>query len=89
ASEELSAQAETMQGFVTNLASMVGRSGGNGQGRLALARWDRRRVRSSDQRLALPTPTAASPAQGRHPGGAVAQPNPQQAIPLEDDFANF
>ncbi|MBI5522566.1 MAG: chemotaxis protein [Desulfarculus sp.] len=89
ASEELSAQAETMQGFVANLESMVGRAGGNGQGRLALARWDRRRVRSSDQRLALPTPPASGPAQGRPTGGAGAPSSPQRAIPLDDDFANF
>ncbi|MFH1034920.1 MAG: methyl-accepting chemotaxis protein, partial [Pseudomonadota bacterium] len=87
ASEELSAQSETMQGFVADLEALVGSTMAGG-GRLSLHRWDRGR-RKDSRRLALPQPAQAS---GRPPISPAAKRVivAQQAIPLDDsEFKDF
>lgn len=82
ASEELSAQAETMQGFVTDLVALVGGSNGNGGG-------GKLKLRHASKPKSLPAPHRNN--QGNAAGSAAKVKNPSKEIPLGDDsdFADF
>jgi methyl-accepting chemotaxis protein len=89
ASEELSSQAETMQGFVVDLANLAGTSNGRGsaapRGRLGLAGRGARRAEPVGTR-ALPAPAAR---QRGKSGSSAVMSAAEKAIPLDDDFQNF
>ena len=81
ASEELSAQAETMQGFVADLVTLVGSRNGNGSGRKP------RLTRKEMQKTLL----APNMHEKSNPTDKIVKKNAAKQIPLDDDsdFADF